>query len=83
MGKTSLSFEGRRRGFSTQPDEFHVAAASTWITADILEIQARYYETPFFYTLTCKFDEDQVNLQTQVNVAFGPAQIPTLVGSLN
>jgi CubicO group peptidase (beta-lactamase class C family) len=71
-----------RPGRPTPSDAFAVAAACAWIDKDVLEIKARYYETPFYLAITCRFEGDQVIVQSKINVSFGPTQLPSLVGSL-
>ncbi len=60
-----------------------VAASFTWTTEDTLVLTLRFYETPFYNTLTCCFQDDQVSIDTEVNVAFGKQVYPRLVGKLS
>jgi hypothetical protein len=47
---------------------------------DTCAIKFCAYETPFHTTLTLKFEGDQVTLDSEANVAFGPTKRPQLVG---
>jgi len=40
------------------------------------------YETPFHITLTVKFNGDQMTLDSEANVAFGPTKRPQLTGRI-
>jgi len=42
--------------------------------------QDRAYETPFYSTLSLRFDGDRLMLDSEHNVAFGPTKLPPLVG---
>jgi hypothetical protein len=58
------------------------AATGAWIADDTYVIKLRYIETPFGFTLTCRFVEDRVLLDHQDNVSFGPTERPRLVGRM-
>jgi CubicO group peptidase (beta-lactamase class C family) len=64
--------------FSDEP----VAAAFAWPSDDTCVIKLCAYETPHHQTLTLKFDGDQMTLDSEVNVAFGPTKRPQLAGRL-
>jgi hypothetical protein len=49
-------------------------ASSMWTVEDTFVTTLRLYETPFVYTMTCHFTEDQLVIDVVVNVAFGPTQ---------
>jgi CubicO group peptidase (beta-lactamase class C family) len=72
----------RLHGSSTPPEGYPVAAACAWTAEDTLEIQARFYETPFCFTTICQFEREQVTIQNRVNVSFGPTELTTLAGHL-
>jgi hypothetical protein len=67
---------GRLAQFPDEP----MAATFAWSSDDMCAIKFCAYETPFHTTLTLKFDSDQVTLDTEANVAFGPTKRPQLVG---
>jgi hypothetical protein len=56
------------------------AGSCRWISEKVLEITLRRYETPFYTTLKCEFDGEQVKVFGAVNVGFGPTEFPPLVG---
>jgi len=62
------------------PGASKVAARGAWASDDTYVMKLCFYETPFLLTVTCKFGEEQVTLNRQVNVGFGPTQFPPLVG---
>jgi hypothetical protein len=56
------------------------AGAGAWTTEDTYVAKVYYYETPFCVTMTLRFAGDQLFLDWQRNVAFGPTRPPQLVG---
>jgi len=61
------------------PDE-PVASTFGWTAPDTLEIKVCAYETPFHTIWRLKFEGDQVTLDREANVSFGPRKQPTLIG---
>jgi CubicO group peptidase (beta-lactamase class C family) len=57
-----------------------IAASGAWLAADVYAVQLYYTETPFCYTFTCRFAGEQLAIDMRVNVAFGPTELPPLVG---
>lgn len=49
-----------------------MVASGVWPDENTFVITLRFYETPFFYTLSCHFDGDRLTIEGAVNVAFGP-----------
>lgn len=82
LGQSSLFQGDPRHALVADVKPVPVAAGYAWTGERALQIVARFYETPFFYTLNFKFEGEQVTLEGGVNVSFGPTQMPTLVGKL-
>ena len=61
------------------PDE-PVACAFAWPSDDTCVVKLCAYETPHHQTFTLKFDGDQVTMDSEANVAFGPTKRPQLIG---
>jgi hypothetical protein len=38
------------------------------------------YQTPFYSTLSLRFDGDRLLFDSEHNVAFGPTKLPQLIG---
>lgn len=57
-----------------------VAGSGVWTTPDTFQITLRYYETPFYQTITCQFTEEGVTVQQVTNVGFGTKKAPELNG---
>jgi hypothetical protein len=57
-----------------------VAGTFGWITDHSLELRVCAYETPFSFRFRLTFEGDQVTLDREANVAFGPTKFDTLVG---
>jgi hypothetical protein len=67
---------GRLAQFPDEP----TAGTFAWSTDDTCMIKLCAYETPFHTTLTLKFNGDQIALDSETNVAFGPTKRPRLIG---
>jgi hypothetical protein len=67
---------GRLAQFPDEP----IAGTFAWSTDDTCVIKLCTYETPFHTTLTLNFDGDQLTLDSEANVAFGPTKRPQLIG---
>ena len=61
------------------PDE-PVASTFAWTANDTAIVKVCAYETPFNITFKLKFNGDQVTLDREANVAFGPTKYDTLAG---
>jgi len=69
-------FAGRLAQFPDEP----TAGTFAWSADDTCVIKLCAYETPYHTTLTVKFDSDQITLDSETNVAFGPTKRPPLIG---
>jgi hypothetical protein len=47
-----------------------IVTSGAWTANDTFTMVVRLYETPFFQTLVCHFDGDELMIESQVNVAF-------------
>jgi hypothetical protein len=56
------------------------AASGAWTADDTYTVQICLYETPFIYTLACRFAGEQLFMDMRQNVSFGPTEWPTIVG---
>ena len=56
------------------------ATAGAWTAEDTFTARICYYETPFVQTITLKFTDDTVQLDSEMNVGFGPTRTPQLTG---
>lgn len=72
MGRAELA------GFPERP----LAAAGAWTTDDTYTARISFYETPYCLTLRLKFAQDELQLDGELNVAFGPTQQPSALGRL-
>jgi hypothetical protein len=69
-------FAGKLAQFADEP----TAGSFAWPHDDTCLIKLCAYETPYHATLTLKFDRDQMTLDSETNVAFGPTKRPQLLG---
>ena len=74
-GRGSLT-SGRLAQFPDEP----IAGTFAWPAEDTCQVKVCGYETPFTTTLTLKFDGDNLLLDSESNVAFGPTKRPQLTG---
>jgi hypothetical protein len=57
-----------------------IAASGAWLAADVYAVQLYYTATPFCYVFTCRFADERLTIDMRSNVAFGPTELPQLVG---
>jgi hypothetical protein len=65
--------------FAQFPDE-PTAGSFAWPSETTCSINLCAYETPYQTSLTLKFDGDQMSVDMETNVAFGPTKRPQLIG---
>ena len=66
--------------FLSVPEQPLVAASGAWSANDVFNVKLVLYQTPFYSALTFKFDGDRLLFDAEHNVAFGPRNLPQLVG---
>ncbi len=59
-----------------------VAASGAWTSEDVYELRMCLYESEFCPTFTFHFAKDELQLQVEGNVSFGPTSFPTLTGHM-
>jgi len=69
---------GRLAQFPDEP----TAGTFAWSTDDTCVLKLCAYETPYHATLTLKFNGEQLTLDYEANVAFGPTKRPQLIGRM-
>jgi CubicO group peptidase (beta-lactamase class C family) len=57
-----------------------IAASGAWTAPDMFEGRVALTETPFIFTVTCRFDGQSLHYRAEPNVAFGPTARPWLEG---
>ncbi|PYQ38124.1 MAG: serine hydrolase [Acidobacteria bacterium] len=83
LGSWARSRDGFANGldrFLSVPAHPLVAASGAWTAPDTFTVKIAAYETPFYSTLSLRFEEDRLRLDSEHNVAFGPTKLPPLVG---
>jgi len=55
-------------------------SGAAWAAEDVFQVKILLYQTPFYSTLTFKFDGERLLLDTEYNVSFGPRKLPQLIG---
>ncbi len=78
--KTRAGFASGMDRFISVPENTLIAASSAWPETNVLTIKLVASETPFYTTLTLKFDDSQLSFDAKHNVAFGPTELPQLIG---
>jgi len=69
-------FGGRLAQFTNEP----MAGTFAWSSDDTCTIKSCACETPFHNTFNLKFAGDQLSLDSEANVAFGPTKRAQLIG---
>ncbi len=77
-GNTSFvnGLGGRIVASTQQP----VAASGAWTADDTYTVKLCLYQTPFYSSLVFRFNGNQLLLDSEQNVAFGPTTLPQLAG---
>ena len=78
--KTRAGFASGMDSFISVPENTLIAASGAWAEENVLTIKLVACETPFYTTLTLKFDGDQLTFDARHNVAFGPTDLGQLIG---
>ena len=68
-----------RAAWGRMPEQ-PAAAAGAWTAADTFAAKVCYTETPFVVTVRLKFTGDEVRVESETNVGFGPTKEAPLVG---
>jgi hypothetical protein len=66
--------------FLSVPEHPLVAASGAWSASDVFTLKIVPYETPFYSTMTFRFEGDRLVVETDYNVAFGPTKLPQWIG---
>jgi len=78
--KSQNAFTDGMDKFLSVPGHPLLATSGGWSANDIFQVKILLYQTPFYSTMTFKFDGDRVLLDTEYNVTFGPRNLPQLIG---
>ena len=85
-GKHTLPFGSEKwvEGLSAlgQPGLSKVVSSGTWTAEDTFMLTMCHYETPFITTITCRFSEDLVFLDSKPNVSFDSTERPQWLGKI-
>ncbi len=76
--KTWRNSRGAFGAMKEQP----VSASGAWNSEDTYAVKLCFYETPTYVNVTVKFGGDEVALNSEYNVAFGPTKQPEIKGQL-
>lgn len=78
--RTRAGFASGMDSFISVPENTLIAASGAWPEKNVLTIKLVACETPFYTTLTLKYEGDQLLFDAKHNVAFGPTDLPQLLG---
>jgi hypothetical protein len=56
------------------------AVSGAWVEDDVYVAKILFHETPHHLTVRMRFNDEQVFLDSEYNVTFGPTKLPQLVG---
>ena len=57
-----------------------VDSSGAWRSDVTYVMELRFVETPFYNSFVCYFSDNKVNINSKINVSFGPKDAPMLVG---
>lgn len=57
-----------------------VAASGAWTADDLYSMRLYLYETPFYLSIDCGFEDGRISVRFEPNVDFGPTERPLLTG---
>ena len=66
--------------FLSVPESPDIAASGAWSADSVFTLKLIAPETPFYSTLSFRFDGNRLLLDTEYNVSFGPTRLPVLEG---
>jgi hypothetical protein len=76
-----------RKGFAnglerllSVPVDPEVAASGAWTADSVFTLKIVAPQTPYYSTLTFRFDGERMLLDGEYNVSFGPTKLPQLEG---
>jgi hypothetical protein len=69
--------------FLSVPAHPLVATSGAWLADDVFTVKLVLYQTPFYSSLTFKFDGEKLVFDSEHNVAFGPTKLGQLVGTMS
>ena len=64
------------RGYDDEP----IAACGAWTAEDTYEVRICYYESVFCPVLRFHFTSDELQLEVDPNVSWGPTTVRTITG---
>jgi hypothetical protein len=78
-----------RKGFTngierllSVPADPDVAASGAWSADSVFTLKLVAPQTPYYSTLTFRFDGDRLLLDSEYNVSFGPTKLEQLEGKV-
>jgi len=78
--RSQSAFANGMEKFLSVPEHPLLATSGAWPAGDVFQVKILLYQTPFYSTLTFKFEGDRVLFDTEYNVSFGPRNLPQLIG---
>lgn len=66
--------------FLSVPENPLIATSGAWTSENTFTVKIVLYETPFYSTVNFKFENDQLLIDSEHNVAFGPTKLLPLTG---
>jgi CubicO group peptidase (beta-lactamase class C family) len=81
--KSAGGFANGLDQFLSVPAQPAVAASGAWTADAVFTVKLVAPQTPFYSTLTFRFEGDRLLLDAEHNVAFGATKLPQLAGRAN
>ena len=80
--KSRGGFSNGINQFLSVPTDPLLAASGAWTADDVFTIKIVAYESPWYSTLSFRFEGDRLELDSEYNVSFGPTKLPRMTGHL-
>ena len=79
--RSASGFANGIEGMLAVPERPAVALSGAWTADSVFTVKLVAPETPFYSTLTFRFDGDRLLLDAEHNVSFGPTRLPRIEGT--
>jgi hypothetical protein len=81
-GKNPRGFSNAIDRLLSVPPNPEVAASGSWTADSVFTVKLVAPQTPYYSTLTFRFDGDRLLLDSEYNVSFGPTKLQQLEGKV-
>ena len=80
--KSRTGFANGMEKLLSVPAPPEIAASGAWSSDSVFTLKLVAPQTPYYSTLSFRFDADRLIIESSYNVSFGPTKLPPLEGTL-